>query len=79
MMSVDSDKYNPRLQLLAAYNIDPIPRDFHDELSEASNSPSRALTLRSWSKKLNGSTIIREFKSKAANRKPKQRPSQVYH
>jgi len=78
-MSIDSNNsYNPRLQLLAAYNIDPIPRDFHDELSEASASPSRALTLRSWSKKLNGSVIIREFKSKVANRKPKLRPSQEY-
>jgi hypothetical protein len=45
---------------------------------KASVSPSRTLTLRSWSKKLNGSVIVREFKAKAANRKPIQRPSQEY-
>jgi len=74
--SIDTD--NPRLRLLSAYNIDPIPNDFIEELSEASVSPSRTLTLRSWSKKLNGSVIVREFKAKAANRKPIQRPSQEY-
>jgi len=77
MMSI-TDTDNPRLRLLSAYNIDPIPNDFREELSEASVSPSRTLTLRSWSKKLNGSVVVREFKAKAANRKPIQRPSQEY-
>jgi len=55
---------NPRLQLLCAYNIDPLPKDFHDEISKASSSPSRNLTLTNWSKKLNASSVIREYKAK---------------
>ena len=35
---------NPRLQLLNAYNIDPLPKDFQEEISVASLSPSRNLT-----------------------------------
>lgn len=63
-MTGDNNDINPRLQLLSAYNIDPLPKDFHDEITLASSSPSRNFTLRSWSKKLNASTVIREYKAK---------------